>query len=152
MPGNIIQAERGVVHGRRSRGSHSELGGDMAGRQLTRYELEIMDVVWRLGEATVSDVCAELSRPLAYTTVMTTLGVLERKKGVLGRTKRGRAYVYRPLVQRDEVSRDLLNSLRDVLFGGSLPSMVLNLVADESFSKSDIQELKAALNRVERKK
>lgn len=124
----------------------------MAGRQLTRYELEIMDVVWRLGEATVSDVCAELSRPLAYTTVMTTLGILERKKGVLGRTKRGRAYVYRPLVQRDEVSRDLLNSLRDVLFGGSLPSMVLNLVADESFSKSDIQELKAALNRVERKK
>jgi BlaI family transcriptional regulator, penicillinase repressor len=152
MPGNIIQAERGVVHQQRPRGSHRELGGDMAGRQLTRYELEIMDVVWRLGEATVSEVCAELSRPLAYTTVMTTLGVLERKKGVLARTKRGRAFVYRPLVQRDDVSRDLLNSLRDVLFGGSLPSMVLNLVADESFSKSDIQELKAALRHVERKK
>ncbi len=54
----------------------------MPGRHLTRYELEIMDVVWRLGEVTVHDVCANLSRPLAYTTVMTTLGVLERKKGV----------------------------------------------------------------------
>ena len=83
---------------------------------------------------------------------MTTLGVLERKKGVLDRTKSGRAYVYRPLVQREEVSRDLLNSMRDVLFGGSLPSMLLNLVADESFTKADIQELKAALRRVERKK
>ncbi len=124
----------------------------MAGRQLTRYELEIMDVVWRLGEASVQDVCDNLSRPLAYTTVMTTLGVLERKKGVLDRRKRGRAYVYHPLVSRDEVSRDLLNSLRDVLFGGSLPSLVLNLVADESVSKKDLQALKAALRRVERNK
>ena len=70
----------------------------MVARQLTRYELEIMDVVWRLGEVTVHDVCANLARPLAYTTVMTSLSLLERKKKVLGRTKRGRAFVYRPLV------------------------------------------------------
>ena len=124
----------------------------MTARQLTRYELEIMDVVWRLGEATVHDVCAALHRPLAYTTVMTTLGVLEGKKHVLERSKNGRAYVYRPLVSREQVSRDLLRDLRDVLFGGSLPSLVLNLVADESISKSDVQELKSALSRVERKK
>jgi predicted transcriptional regulator len=124
----------------------------MAGRQLTRYELEIMDVVWRLGEVTVHDVCANLSRPLAYTAVMTTLGVLERKKKVLDRTKRGRAYVYKPLVSRDEVSRDLLKDLRDVIFGGSMPSLVLNLVNDDSVSKADIQALKEALRRVEQKK
>ena len=124
----------------------------MAGRQLTRYELEIMDVVWRLEEATVHDVCDNLSRPLAYTTVMTTLGILEAKKGVLKRTKRGRAFVYRPLVTRDEVSRSLLNDFRDILFGGSLPSMVLNLMSDKSVSKADIQALQAALRRVERKK
>ncbi len=124
----------------------------MSGRHLTRYELEIMDVVWRLGEVTVHDVCANLGRPLAYTTVMTTLGVLERKKGVLERTKRGRAYVYRPVVSRDDVSRDLLKELREVMFGGSLPSLVLNLLSDESVSKSDIQALKEALRRVEGKK
>jgi predicted transcriptional regulator len=124
----------------------------MAARQLTRYELEIMDVVWRLEEATVQDVCDNLSRPLAYTTVMTTLGILEAKKGVLKRTKRGRAFVYRPLVTRDEVSRNLLKDFRDLLFGGSLPSMVLNLMSDESVSKADIQALQAALRRVERKK
>ena len=83
---------------------------------------------------------------------MTTLGILVSKKKVLERTKRGRAYVYRPLVSRDDVSRDLLRDLRDVLFGGSLPSLVLNLVADESVSKSDVQALKEALRRVERKK
>ena len=53
----------------------------MSGRHLTRYELEIMDVVWRLGEVTVHDVCANLGRPLAYTTVMTTLGVAGAEKG-----------------------------------------------------------------------
>ncbi len=124
----------------------------MAGRQLTRYELEIMDVVWRLGEVTVHDVCENLSRPLAYTTVMTSLGILERKKGVLARTKRGRAYVYRPLVSREEVSRDLLRDLRDVLFGGSLPSLVLNLMSDESVSDADIQALKETLSDLESKK
>jgi BlaI family penicillinase repressor len=130
----------------------STTGVAMPGRHLTRYELEIMDVVWRLGEVTVHDVCANLTRPLAYTTVMTTLGVLERKKGVLDRTKRGRAYVYRPVVSRDEISRDLLKELREVMFGGSLPSLVLNLLSDDSVSKSDIQALKEALRRVEGKK
>ena len=129
----------------------STTGVAMPGRHLTRYELEIMDVVWRLGEVTVHDVCGNLSRPLAYTTVMTTLGVLERKKGVLERTKRGRAYVYRPVVSRDDVSRDLLKELREVMFGGSLPSLVLNLLSDESVSKSDIQCFEA-LRRVESKK
>lgn len=124
----------------------------MAARQLTRYELEIMDVVWRLGEVTVHDVCANLSRPLAYTTVMTSLSLLERKKKVLGRTKRGRAFVYHPLVSREKVSRDLLGGLRDVLFAGSLPSMVLNLISDESVSEADLEALQDALSKLEQKK
>jgi BlaI family penicillinase repressor len=124
----------------------------MAARQLTRYELEIMDVVWRLGEVTVHDVCANLSRPLAYTTVMTSLSLLERKKKVLGRTKRGRAFVYHPLVSREKVSRDLLGDLRDVLFAGSLPSMVLNLISDESVSEADLEALQDALSKLEQQK
>ena len=64
--------------------------------RLTRYELELMDVLWSRGEGTVQDVCDALHRPLAYTTVMTTLRLLEDKKKVLQRVKRGRAYVYRP--------------------------------------------------------
>src|SRR6478752_4399996 len=48
--------------------------------RLTRCELELMDVLWQKGEATVQEVCDELTRPLAYTTVMTTLGLLHSKK------------------------------------------------------------------------
>ncbi|HTI52373.1 MAG TPA: BlaI/MecI/CopY family transcriptional regulator, partial [Planctomycetaceae bacterium] len=45
--------------------------------RLTRYELEIMDIVWRSGEVTVQAVCDSLTRPLAYTSVMTTMTLLE---------------------------------------------------------------------------
>src|SRR5262249_52918903 len=124
----------------------------MAGKQLTRYELEIMDVVWRLGEATVHDVCAHLSRPLAYTTVMTTLANLERKKSVLESTKRGRAFVYRPRVSREDVSRDLLRDVRELLFDGSLRSLMLNLIADDSISKADIEALQKALRELDGQK
>ncbi|MGQ0637695.1 MAG: BlaI/MecI/CopY family transcriptional regulator [Planctomycetaceae bacterium] len=117
--------------------------------RLTRYELEIMDVVWRRHEATVHEVCEGLLRPLAYTTVMTTLRLLESKTRVLERTKRGRAFVYRPLVTRNEVSRSILSDLRCVLFGGSVPSLVLNLVAEEALAADDIVTLVRSLKKLE---
>jgi predicted transcriptional regulator len=119
--------------------------------RLTRYELELMDVLWEIGEGTVQDVCDKLDRPLAYTTVMTTLSLLEGKKAVLERNKRGRAYVYRPLVTRDEVSRSVISELRNVLFGNRLPSLVLNLLSDEKVGESDIAALRAALDKLESK-
>jgi len=117
--------------------------------RLTRCELEIMDVVWKRGEATVQQVCDDLTRPLAYTTVMTTLSILESKKRVLNRYKQSRAYIYRPVVSRAEVSRVTLLDLRKVLFADSLPSLMLNLVSDDSLTESDISALKAALEKVE---
>ena len=64
--------------------------------RLTKCELEVMDVVWRRGRVTVQDVVDSLDRSLAYTTVMTTLKILEEKRGVVNRVKQGRAYVYEP--------------------------------------------------------
>ena len=120
-----------------------------AGRQLTRYELEIMDVVWRLGEVTVHDVCRGLSRPLAYTTVMTTLGILEGKKGCSGPRSAVAPMCTGHWCRATRCRVISLEDLRDVLFAGSLPSLVLNLVADESVSKSDVQALQEALRRME---
>lgn len=117
--------------------------------RLTRCELELMDVLWQKGEATVQEVCDELTRPLAYTTVMTTLGLLHSKKKVLKRIKRGRAHVYQPIVSRDEISRAVLTDLRDVLFGDQLPTLVLSLIEDGKFSHEDVQALKAAIRKVE---
>lgn len=120
--------------------------------RLTRYELEIMDVVWRLGEATVHEVCDGLKRELAYTTVMTTLSLLEGKKKVLERTKRGRSFVYRPVISRDAVSRSILTDLKEVLFGNSVPSLVLNLMSDDSVTADDVARIRKALKDLERDK
>jgi BlaI family penicillinase repressor len=117
--------------------------------RLTRYELELMDVLWRLGEGTVQDVCDALERPLAYTTVMTTLRLLHSKKKVLKRVKRGRAHVYQPIVSRDEVSRSVMSDLQSVLFREQLPTLVLGLLEDGTFTHDDIKSLKAAIRNVE---
>ena len=86
----------------------------MKSPHLTRYELELLNVLWKKGEGTVQEVCDELQRPLAYTTVMTTLRLLHSKKKVLKRIKRGRAHVYQPTVSRDEVSRSVICDFQEI--------------------------------------
>jgi BlaI family penicillinase repressor len=121
----------------------------MKSAKLTRYELELMDVLWRRREGTVQDVCDSLDRPLAYTTVMTTLRLLHSKKNVLKRIKRGRAHVYIPTVSREEVSRTVIRDLQGVLFGDRLPTLMLGLLEDGTFSADDVKALKSALRKVE---
>lgn len=121
----------------------------MSENRLTRYELELMNVLWTIGEGTVQDVCDKLTRELAYTTVMTTLNLLATRKNVLSRTKDGRAYVYKPLVSRDEVSRSILSDLKSVLFGNRLPSMVLNLMAEDEADEKTADVLRDALKKLE---
>src|SRR5215467_7470753 len=70
-------------------------------QELGPLELPVMDVLWRHGEANVHDVAARLDRPLAYTTVMTTLDRLF-KKGLLDRRKSERAFLYTPRLTRAE--------------------------------------------------
>lgn len=121
----------------------------MTDYRLTRCELELMDVLWNLGEGTVQSVCDNLERELAYTTVMTTLNLLATRKGVLSREKQGRAFVYRPLISRDEASRSILSELTDVLFRHRLPSVVLNLLAESRTSSRDAKILREALEKLE---
>ncbi|WP_299460937.1 BlaI/MecI/CopY family transcriptional regulator [uncultured Gimesia sp.] len=117
--------------------------------RLTHYELELMGVIWELEEASVQDVCDALPRELAYTTVMTTLTLLAKKKKVLHRVKRGRAYIYRAAVSREAVSQSMLSQLKQVLLGDSLPTLMVNLLENENMSESDISALKTAINKLE---
>ncbi|WP_232107397.1 BlaI/MecI/CopY family transcriptional regulator [Gimesia alba] len=119
--------------------------------RLTHYELELMGVIWELEEASVQDVCDALPRELAYTTVMTTLSLLAKKKKVLKRIKRGRAYIYQPAVTREEVSQSMLGQLKQVLLGDSLPTLMVNLLENENMSEDDISALKNAINKLESK-
>ena len=107
---------------------------------LTKLELELMQVIWRLGSGTVGAVQAELTRPLAYTTVQTMLNILERK-GKLRRQLRGRAYVYSARVSK---AKAVSNSVRDFInrmFGGSSEELVMSLLKNGEIDAKRLAEL-----------
>jgi len=89
-------------------------------------EFELMEILWSRGESTVRDVVQKLSRPLAYTTVMTTLDRLF-KKGLLNRHKSDRAFVYSPQFSRQEWERHRAGSLVAGFLSGPHPSRELLL-------------------------
>ena len=116
---------------------------------LTPCEAEAMNVVWSRGAVTVQDVVDAIERPLAYTTVMTTLKILEDKGFVARGEKRGRAFVYRPIVSSESASNSTVNELADRFFDGSVKSMVLSLIKTRQITSSELDELRAAIDALE---
>lgn len=110
---------------------------------LTEGELPLMEVLWKRGAATVGEVVASLPAdpPLAYSTVLTTLRILE-SKGYLRHTKRGRAFVYEPLIVQEEASRKALGYLLSRFFGGSGELLVVNLLKEETIGKAELRRIK----------
>lgn len=112
---------------------------------LTEAELRLMDVIWDKGAATVAEVADALPRKLglAYNTVLTTMRILE-DKGYLRHTKpkEGRAFLYRPLVGREEASRNAVRHLLRRFFGNSREALVLNLLEDEGLDKRELQRIR----------
>jgi len=98
---------------------------------LTPQELAIMKVVWRLETATVRDVYEALrkARPIAYTTVMTMMKVLE-DKGYLQKTMVERAHVYKPTKPRSQVVGAMVRDFVDRVFDGASGSLLLHLAKD----------------------
>lgn len=116
---------------------------------LTRGELEIMDIVWDRGRASVQDVCDSLARPLAYTTVMTVLKTLDVKRQAVRKIKVGRAFVYEPAVSREEVCQTMLGQFQQHLSKLSVKSLVLNLIQNDDVSPADLAEIKRAIAQLE---
>ena len=110
---------------------------------LTDAELRLMEVVWAKGSATVSDVVEGLPKdvPLHYSTVLTTLRILEGK-GYLMHVKDGRAYVYKPLVARDAEQQKAVAYLLRRFFGGSPEKLMLNLVERQQVSPEELERLR----------
>ena len=104
---------------------------EMLENRLGALEREVMAVVWDHDEINVRDVCARLSAAVAYTTVMTTMDRLFKKR-LLSRRKVGRAFVYRAAATRKElegaVATELVQSLLQRPGGEPLP--ILSLLVD----------------------
>ncbi len=116
---------------------------------LTKLELRIMQVIWRIGSSTVSAVQAELEPPLAYTTVQTMLNILERK-GKLKRELKGRAYVYAAVTTEAKALGHGLRDLVDRMFGGSSEALVMSLLKSRQIDAKRLAELSERFHREEK--
>jgi BlaI family transcriptional regulator, penicillinase repressor len=111
---------------------------------LYERELEVMEVLWERGSATVAEVRGALEDEMAYTTVLTVLRRLE-EKGFVGHDEEGRAHRYRPLVERAEARESALERLTKRLFQGSPELLLTHLVSQRKLSKAELRRLRDVL-------
>jgi predicted transcriptional regulator len=117
---------------------------------LTPHELALMKVIWRLKKATVRDVYERLreQRAIAYTTVMTTMNVLE-EKGYLSKARVDRAYVYRPTKSQQQVLRLLVADFVDRVFDGAASSLFVHLARDNRLSKDERRSIRRIIEEMD---
>jgi predicted transcriptional regulator len=110
-----------------------------------------MDVLWEKGAATVGDVVEGLPKgsSLAYSTVLTTLRILEQK-GYVRHSKEGRAFVYHPLIDRGEARRNILQHVVNLFFDNSPELLLLNVLKAEKIDATELKRLKKMIEESER--
>jgi BlaI family transcriptional regulator, penicillinase repressor len=113
---------------------------------LTDAEARLMTVLWEKQRGTVADVVAGLGkRAVNYSTVQTLLRILETK-GYVTHDKEGRAFVYRPLVDKGQARRRALSHLVSRLFENSPSLLVLNVLEDKHIEPKELERLKKLLD------
>ena len=115
---------------------------------LTDAESQVMSVLWRASQASVSEVVTALSetRAVSYSTVQTILRILETK-GYVAHVKVARAFVYRPVVDERQARRRALRHLVGRLFEGSPALLVLNILEDDEIDPMEREQLKKLIER-----
>lgn len=115
---------------------------------LTRAESELMQLLWKRGPSTVQQLLEGLDREVAYTTVLTTVRILEQKGYVnhAPNPEGGRAHVYTPAVEESKTRKRHVRDLVDRLFGGSTRGLVSGLLEDEELSRDELEALRREID------
>lgn len=116
---------------------------------LTPAELRLMKVLWTRGESSVADMVTATAdeTPLAYTSVLTTIRILE-KKGYVTHRQDGRAFLYSACVAENEASRSEVRHVLQRFFGNSRERLLLSLLGDEEITPDELRRLKEAIARM----
>jgi len=118
---------------------------------LSRRERQIMDAIYRLGRASVTDVMENIPDPPGYSAVRAMLGILENK-GHLTHEQEGAKYVYLPVVARERARKTALKSLVQTFFDGSSREAIAALLEmpEAKFSKGELDDLQELIDRAKK--
>ncbi len=119
----------------------------------TKTELAILNIMWTISPATVRQIHEEIIKngKTSYTTTLKMLQVMHQK-GLVSRNSEQKAHIYQPTLTKKETQKQMLEDLKNRLFGGSISSLVLQaLGTNDKTNQSELDEIKALLEKVEDK-
>lgn len=118
----------------------------------TPAELEILNILWKSGEAKTQAVNDQLNlvRPVGYTTTLKTMQIMT-DKGLLGRRKEGKSHVYFPMINESRTKSNLLDKVINSAFGGSTSGLLMQLLGNKTVSQEEIAQIRAFLDDMENK-
>lgn len=116
--------------------------------QLSRRERQIIEILYRLGQATAKEVQDELPDPPSYSAVRALLATLENKE-MARHSKEGRRYVYKPSITPKKAKRTALSNLLHTFFDGNPENLVASLLdpSDQQLSKQEIDSIRDLLKK-----
>lgn len=121
-------------------------------RRPTESELEILEILWEAGNATVRQVNEQLEQKgknVGYTTTLKMMQLMT-EKGLLSRSMDGRTHIYTALIQAGTARNALIDRMVDAAFGGSATKLVLQALGNHKATPEELQEIRALIDKLER--
>jgi BlaI family transcriptional regulator, penicillinase repressor len=124
----------------------------MTDLHLTPRELDIMGVLWELGEATVTEVRDRVDPDLSYTSISSMIRTLELKGHISHRRGEGKTHIYFPTIEPEAAGETALGRVLDKIYGGSPLKLLTHLVEQRRLSDKELERMRELLNKPARKK
>ena len=124
----------------------------MTDLHLTQRELDIMSVLWELGEATVTEVRDRVDPNLAYTSISTMIRTLEMKGYVSHRRGEGKTHVYFPVIDPETAGASALGRVLDKIYGGSPIKLLAHLMERRRLSDKELARMRDLLKRPKKRR
>jgi predicted transcriptional regulator len=119
---------------------------------LTQRELDIMSVLWELGEATVTEIRDRVDPDLAYTSISSMVRTLELKRYVSHRRGEGKTHVYFPVIDSEAAGESALGRVLDKVYGGSPIKLLAHLVDRQRLSEKELERMRELLKKPAKRK
>ncbi len=124
----------------------------MIHKRPTESELEILEIIWRTGSATVRQVNEELDkkgRNVGYTTTLKMMQIMT-EKGLLTRAMDGRTHIYSALIQAGVARNAMINRMINSAFGGSATKLVLQALGNNRTTPEELNEIRDLIDKLEK--